>query len=188
MSSEREILTKLNDILSSIANTLFAIGSTRMLILDRASLVYFRENGEERFRVGMSCGEKDFSIQYSPNGSPLTYDDRVRIDSETGKVAVKGLSLDGASFANPRLTGQTRFADGSAAAPAIAFSDNMDTGMFAPAANSLGLSCAGEMAAQESPGGCACQGVSRPRLTTSAWKRSPRREAIRDGLSRHAFL
>ena len=174
MSSEREILTKLNDLLDRIDSVLDGAGSSKLVTLDRASLadaalVYFRENGEERFRVGMSCGEKDLSIQYSPNGSPLTYDDRLRIDSETGEVTIKGLNLDGASFANPRLTGQTRFADGSAATPVIAFSDNMDTGMFAPAANSLGLSCAGEMAAHP------------PRLTTSAWKRSPRRGAIRDG-------
>jgi hypothetical protein len=62
MSSEREILIKLNDILSKIANTLYAVGASKMLTLDRATLadaaqVYFRENGEERFRVGMSCGE-----------------------------------------------------------------------------------------------------------------------------------
>lgn len=146
-----------------IASTLYAVGASKMLTLDRATLadaaqVYFRENGEERFRVGMSCGENDFSIQYSPDGTPFSYDDRLRIDSETGEVTVKGLNLDGARFANPRLTGQARFADGSASAPAIAREGDTNTGFFFPGGDVVAGGAGGEEVFRFSPLGFAIGG------------------------------
>uniref|UniRef100_UPI003BAB0CD0 hypothetical protein n=1 Tax=Stappia sp. TaxID=1870903 RepID=UPI003BAB0CD0 len=160
MSTPAEILSKLNAILESMANTVNAVGPTRLLTLDRATranaaLVYLREGGHERFRWGLAPEDKDFVIQYSPDGTPFTYDDRLRIDSETGKVTVKGLSLDGADFANTRLTGQTRFADGSAAAPAVTREGGTNTGFFFPETDQIAAAVAGSELARITPTGLA---------------------------------
>ena len=85
MATDVEILSALNDVLKGIRAALNASGASKLLTLDRttsadAALVYLRENGDERFRWGMPGGEDDFVIQHSPDGSPLTYADVLRID------------------------------------------------------------------------------------------------------------
>ncbi|MBM20734.1 MAG: hypothetical protein CMN87_12055 [Stappia sp.] len=150
MATEAEILTKLNDLLDGIDSVLDGAGASKLVPLDRATpadaaLVYLRENGDERFRWGMPGGEDDFVIQHSPDGSPLTYSDVLRIDSETGKVTVTGLAIEGASFADTSFTGQSLFADGSAAAPSIANDGDTNTGLFFPAADQIAAVTGGEV-------------------------------------------
>jgi hypothetical protein len=145
MATEAEILTKLNALLDDISATLDAVGATKRLTLDRATaadaaIVYLREAGDERFRVGLPAGDRDFVIQHSPDGSPLTYADVLRIDSDTGAISVSGLDINGAT-----VSGQALFAGGSAAAPSMAFTGDPDTGLFSPGAGSIAAVTGGEV-------------------------------------------
>jgi hypothetical protein len=142
MATADEILSSLNDLVAGLSATLDAAGDSKLVTLNRATgadaaLVKLREGGSERFRWGLPPGEDDFVIQYSPDGSPLSFADRFRIDGTTGLVTVTGLAVDEASFADTTFTGQSLFDPGSAAAPALAAVGDVDTGLFFPAADAI---------------------------------------------------
>ena len=160
MATDVEILSALNDVLKGIRAALNASGASKLLTLDRttsadAALVYLRENGDERFRWGMPGGEDDFVIQHSPDGSPLTYADVLRIDGDTGLVTVTGLAIDAPSFNNASFTGQSLFAGGSAVAPSIANVGDTNTGLFFPAGGVVAGAADGEEIFRISPLGFA---------------------------------
>ena len=143
MATEAEILTKVSDLLDAYSGMLAPSGGSKLLTLDRdagsdAALSRLRQGGAERWRYGMLAGDDDFVLQWSTDGSELGYVDRLRIDGTTGAVTIAGLALDGAT-----LTGQSLFAAGSAAAPALAADGDVDTGLFFPAANALAAAVGG---------------------------------------------
>jgi hypothetical protein len=148
MATGDEILSKLNGMLGGISATLDAVGASKLITLDRttgadAALVKLREGGNDRFRWGLPSGENDFVIQYSPDGSPLSFADRFRIDGTTGLVTVAGLALDAPSFNDTTLTGQSLFDAGSGLAPALAAVGDVDTGLFFPTADAIAGAAAG---------------------------------------------
>jgi hypothetical protein len=148
MATEEEIRTKVTQLLDAYSAMLAPSGGSKLLTLDRdagtdAALSRLRQGGAERWRYGMLAGDDDFVLQWSTDGSELNFVDRLRIDGATGAVEIAGLSLDGASFADTTFTGQSLFAAGSAAAPAIAAAGGVDTGLFFPGANAVGVATAG---------------------------------------------
>jgi hypothetical protein len=127
MATEAEILSKLNDLLDDISATLDAAGASKLVTLDRASsadsaLMYLRQNGDERFRVGLVGGSDDLVIQHSPDGSPLTYADVLRVARDSGQVL---------------------FGDGSDAAPSISRDGDDNTGFYFPGPDQIAASTGG---------------------------------------------
>jgi hypothetical protein len=68
-------------------------------------------------------------------GSPLTH---VEVDAN-----FTNLNTGKAELASPAFTGQASFADGSAAAPSIAHTGDLNAGLFFPAADTVAVSTAG---------------------------------------------
>ena len=142
MATIGDVLDRIEALTSAYSNMLSPVGGSKLLTLNRAAgsdaaLSVLQDGGAERWRYGMLAGDDDFVLQWS-DGSELGYVDRLRIDGATGAVTIAGLALDGAT-----LTGQSLFAAGSAAAPAIAAAGDVDTGLFFPAANALAAAVGG---------------------------------------------
>ncbi len=76
----------------------------------------------------------------------ITADDTVAVLAMAQTFSTKTL-------ASPTITGVTDIAGGSAAAPSLAFTGDLDTGIYSPAANQLGLTAGGVVRAHYDAGG-----------------------------------
>lgn len=100
MATETEILTKLNDLLSTYDAALSVDGGSKLLTLDRGgsgdtAAVVIQQVGAERWRLGQ-IGADAFALQRSPSGAAVDYTDVLSINRSTGAVTVTGnMTLSG---------------------------------------------------------------------------------------------
>jgi hypothetical protein len=92
-------------------------------------------------------------------GSPLTHNE---VDAN-----FTNLNTDKAESASPAFTGQASFADGSAAAPSITNTGDLNAGLFFPAADTVAITTSGAEAMRIDSSGNVGIGV-----TPSAWSAS----------------
>ena len=93
MATESEILTKLNDLLSTYDAALSVSGNSKLLTLSRGAggtaAVVIQSGGAERWRLGQ-FGSEPFALQRSPSGAEVDYTNVLSISLSTGAVTITG--------------------------------------------------------------------------------------------------
>lgn len=94
MATETEILTKLNDLLSTYDGALSISGGSKLLTLARANTgdtaaVVIKQGTGERWRLGQ-FGADAFALQRSPSGAAVDYTDVLSINRANGFVSITG--------------------------------------------------------------------------------------------------
>jgi hypothetical protein len=117
-------------------------GNSLLVGGDKGFMIYDNTNGRAKLFCDDGTGETrilgtTFSTVYA-NGS-----ERMRIDGSTGNVGVGTATPD----AKLTVNGAASFSDGTASAPGIANSGDLDTGVYFPAANEVAVTTGGSVAA-----------------------------------------
>jgi hypothetical protein len=117
MATEAEILTKLNDLLDDISETLDAAGASKLVTLDRStgadvSALRWRTNAGEHFRIGLLDASGNLALQRSPDGSALSWTTVLTVDRGSGAIGIGTVPAYPFDIAvSGRLQGTWRYED-----------------------------------------------------------------------------
>lgn len=148
MATESDILTKLNDLLSTYDDALSISGDSKLLTLNRGAggtaAVVIQSGGAERWRMGQ-FGAEPFVLQRSPSGAAVDYTNVISVSLSTGAVTITGAVT-------------AAVAAGTALSPSLYFSGDPNTGVYSPGPDQIALAAGGTARVTATTGGATVTG------------------------------